>query len=561
MLDYLKRWQAYFIYGGLFSLFINLLQLAFTIYNMLVFDKVITSNNMPSLVALTIMVILALVANVLLDVVRSRLLVRLGIQMDLDLSDSVFSRMMLDISRTPQGQSVASLRDVSVLRNYFSGAAIFSYFDLPLVPICLGLIFILHPYLGLVSLGGGVLSILLAVLAERLTRSTLDEASKMSARSSHLVSQATRNAEAIMSMSMVPGVMAKWKAFNVSVMNLQTLASQRAGLLQACIRGLRNLLQIAIYCVGAYLILTGAATAGIMIGAAIAMSKALGPIDAAVGSYTQTLEAFAAYKRLSAVFSQDVQAGRMDMPVPQGNLSCEGVSFLAGNRLLLQDVSFQLAAGQSMGLIGPSAAGKTTLCRMLVGIWQPARGFVRLDGVDIHSWDVNKRGTFVGYLPQDVELFSGTVAENIARLGPLNSEQVIAAAQLAGAHEMILQFPNGYDTEIGTGGAILSGGQRQRLGLARALYGQPRLLVLDEPSSNLDDEGERALAATLQQMKKLGTTVIIVSHKPSSIAGADMLLVLKKGQAVMFGTREAVLRSLVGGSPAAARTPAPSLKP
>lgn len=555
MLTYLIKWRTYFIYGGLFSLFITVLQLAFMIYNMVLFEKVLTSYSVPTLVAITIMAVMATVAGIMLDVVRSRLLVRLGIQMDLDLSEEVFQSMMREVSGTPQGQTTASLYDVTMLRNYCSGAAIFTYFDLPVVPICLALIFYLHPMLGVLSLCGGLVTIGLGILAERLTRTTLDEASLFNARSSHLVSQSIRNSEAVMGMSMMPGIMTKWRALNTRVMNLQTLASQRAGLLHATIRGLRSLMMIAVYAVGAYLVVTSEITTGMMIAAAIAMGKALGPVDTGMAAYKPTLEAVASYRRLHALFGQGQSPRRMDMPAPKGNLACEAVTFVAQGRPILQGVSFQLEAGQTMGLIGPSAAGKSTLCRLLVGIWPPYRGAIRLDGVDIHSWDANKRGVFMGYLPQDVELFSGTVAENIARLGPVDSEKVIAAARMAGAHEMILQFPGGYDTEIGTSGAVLSGGQRQRIGLARAVYGNPSLLVLDEPSSNLDDDGERALASTISQMKQQGATVIMVSHKPATIAHVDMLLVLKAGQVILFGPRENVLKQLVGG--AAARVPSP----
>ena len=503
----------------------------------------------PSLVAITFMATVALLTGVLLDVVRNRLLVRLGIQMDIDMSDTVFQTLMREVSSVPGGQPTASLHDVTVLRNYCSGSAIFTFFDLPLAPICLILIFILHPLLGVVALVGGILTLALGVLAERLTRKTLEQASSFSRRSSHLTSQAVRNAEAVMSMGMMPGITVKWNAMNTMVMNLQTTASQRAGILQAFIRGLRTFMMIAIYGVGAYIVVGGEGTAGMMIGAAIAMGKALGPIDSGVATYTHSLEAYASYRRLCALFSLSKPQPHMDLPTPKGNLDCDSVSFVIQGNPLLLNVSVKLAAGQSMGLIGPSAAGKSTMCRVLVGVWPPTRGIVRLDGADIHSWDIDKRGAFLGYLPQDVELFSGTVADNIARLGPADSKKVITAAKLAGAHEMILQFPSGYDTEIGTAGAVLSGGQRQRIGLARALYGQPALLVLDEPSSNLDDEGERALAMTLQYMKRIGTTVIVVSHKPSTISHVDMLMVLKKGQVVAYGPREVVLGQLVGGAP------------
>ncbi len=548
MLDYLKRWRSYFLFGSFFSFFINIIQLSFSIFIMLIFDKAMMSNSVPSLIAIALMGMVTLLAGILLDVVRNRLLVRLGIQMDLDLSERVFTTMMHAVASVPQGQAVAGMRDVAVLRQFCSGMAIFNFFDLPLVPICLLLVFALHPYLGVVALIGCLLSLVLGVLAERLTRSNLDQASALNGRAAALVGQASHNAEAVMSMGMLPGIITKWRGLNIAVMNLQTLASKRAGFLQALIRGLRMIMMLAMYTVGAYLVITGGGSSGILLGAGIAMGKAFGPIDAGMATYTQSLDAYACFRRLYALFSQPQPPERMNLPAPGGNLAVESLTFVAGGRPLLMDINFSLTAGQTMGLIGPSAAGKSTLCRLLVGLWSPVRGAVRLDGVDIQSWSYDRRGTFLGYLPQDVELFSGSVAQNIARLGEVDPERVVAAAKMAGAHEMILQFPSGYDTEIGAAGAILSGGQRQRIGLARALYGQPSLLVLDEPSSNLDDEGERALAQAVEQMKQSGGTVIIVSHKPSTIAKVDMLMVLKGGQVVMFGPREAVFRNLVGGA-------------
>ncbi len=549
MQKYLQKWRTYFLYGGFISFFINLLALTFTVYMLLIFDRVLTSYSVPTLVVITCLAAAATIAGVGLDVVRSKLLVRLGIQIDLDLSEKVFKTMMREISRTPGAQATAGLRDVSMLRQYCSGSAIYSYFDLPMTPICIILIFVLHPYLGYVAVAGGAITLGLGILAERMTRRTLDTATELNMRGSHLVAQATRNAEAVASMGMLPGIAAKWNAMNILVMNLQTMASHKAGVLQACIKGLRMFMQIAIYGTGAYLAVTGKGTAGIMLAASVAMGKALGPIDSGVATYKQTLEALAAYKRLNAMFTHPEEPQRMELPAPQGDIRCEGVIYAAQGRALLQGVTFQLTAGQSMGLIGPSAAGKSTLCRLITGIWPALRGTVWLDGVDIQSWDQDKLGAHLGYLPQDVELFSGTVAENIARLGEVDSEKVIAAAQMSGAHEMILRLPAGYDTEIGAGGAALSGGQRQRIGLARALYDQPKILVLDEPSSNLDDEGERAILQALEQLKRIGVTTIIVSHKPSTIANVDMVLVLKEGQGVMFGPREAVFRELMGAAP------------
>jgi len=553
MQKYLQRWRTYFLFGGFVSLFINLLALTFTVYMLLIFDRVLTSYSVPTLVVITCLAAAASIVGVGLDIVRNRLLVRLGIQIDIDLSRTVFKSMMRQISRMPGVQAAAGLRDVSALRQYCSGSTITAYFDLPMTPICIILIFILHPYLGLIAVAGGVVTCALGFAAERMARPVLDTATEYNMRASNLVSQATRNAEAVTSMGMLPGITAKWDKLNILVMNLQTMASHKAGILQACIKGLRMFMQIAIYGMGAYLAITGHGTPGIMLAASVAMGKALGPIDTGVATYKQTLEAFAAYKRLDALLSQPEEPPRMDLPAPQGHISCEGVVYAAQGRALLKGVTFQLEAGQSMGLIGPSAAGKSTLCRLLVGIWPTLQGTIRLDGVDIKSWDQDKLGEHIGYLPQDVELFSGTVADNIARLGEVDSEKVIAAAQMAGAHDMILRLPDGYDTEIGTGGAALSGGQRQRIGLARALYGEPKLLVLDEPSSNLDDEGEQAILLALEHQKRAGVTAIVVSHRPSTIANVDMVLLLTDGQSRMFGPREAVFQELMGGAQQAPR--------
>ncbi len=542
---FLRQWRSYFIYGGFFSFFVSILQLTFAVYMLLIFDRVLTSYSVHTLVVITIMAAVALCVMVMLDVVRNRLLVRLGIQMEEDMASTVFERTVKESSQIRQGPPTAAMRDVAALRNFASGSAIIAFFDFPLTPICIILIFILHPFLGYIALVGGILCFSLGILADRVSRRALDQANEVNSGSQHLISQSLRNAEAVTSMGMLQGVQNLWEKKNTVVMNLQSMASQKAGILQASIKGLRLFLQVAIYGTGAYLAVQGQASPGIMIAAAITMGKALAPIDAGIATLKHSIEALAAYKRLNTLFSTPAGPERLDLPAPSGAIKCESVSFAAHNQLLIKGVTFQLDAGESMGLVGPSAAGKSTLCRLLTGIWPATAGHVRLDGADIQSWDQQKLGGHLGYLPQDVELFSGSVAANIARMGELDSEKIIEAAKLAGAHEMILKLPKGYDTEVGAGGAVLSAGQRQRVGLARALYGMPRIVILDEPSSNMDEEGEKALIHCLARLKEMKITVIIVSHKPSTLANVEKILVLKEGQVAMFGPRQQVFGALM----------------
>lgn len=544
MKKFLKAWKKYLLYAGFFSLFINLFQLTFSIYMLLIYDKVLTSYSMPTLMVITVVAIGALVTMALLEFIRSRILVRMSVAMDNQMSEDVLSGM---IRKSAFGgeQSAATLKDVSIMRNYLSGNAIFAFFDVPWTPIFIGLIFLLHPLLGWVSLGGALVIFLTGILQDRLASKPLAQANIYSNVSQDLVSLGMRNAEAVRSMGMLGGLTRRWHSFNDKVIELQTNASKSAGVLHAFTSAFRTFMQVAIYGVGAWLTLKGECSAGVMISASIIMGRGLAPIQQGMAAYKQTADAIESYKRLNAHFKNAKEKVSMELPAPTGDLSCEGISLVApGGRYILQGVQFALKAGESMGLIGPSAAGKTTLCRMLIGLWPPSMGKVRLDGADVFAWDQEKLGKYIGYLPQDVELFSGTVADNIGRFEDYESEDIVEAAQKAGAHEMILRLPDGYDTKIGVGGASLSGGQRQRLGLARALYGSPKLVILDEPSSNLDEEGERILLQTLQRLKEDKATVIVVSHKMSTIATMDKLLVLHSGRVAQFGERQQVLQAL-----------------
>ena len=549
MEDFLKSCRYFFSYAFFFSMFVNALQLTFPIYMLQVYDKVLTSYSLSTLVVVTIAAVICLTVLAALEWIRSRLLVRAGIAFDQALSGPLLALNLRAAARpaapsTAAKNERATLRDVQALRNFLSGRAVFAWFDLPWMPFYFALIFFLHPLMGLTALCGGIVVFLLGVATERLTKDRLNQATTVNNRAQTFVGSALRNASVVHAMGMTSAVAGRWSKMNDAVLGLQTAASSSAGLLQAITRSLRVGLQVLIYAVGAYLAVIHESTAGIMIVASIIMGRALAPIDQAMATYKQSLEAWAAFQRLKANLGKSPPKPPMDLPEPQGELLAENLRYAIGEREIIKGISFRLPAGQSMAIIGPSAAGKSTLCRLLLGIWPPSRGKTRLDGADIVAWDPEKLGRFVGWLPQDVELFAGTVAENIARLGEANADQVVAAARMADAHQMILGLAKGYDTPVGEHGVALSGGERQRIGLARALYGNPRLVVLDEPNANLDDNGKAALLVALSALKNAGTTVVLVSHHHDLLTAVDNIVVMQAGQIAFGGSSQDVLRKL-----------------
>lgn len=540
----IKTWKKYLKSAFFFSLFVNLFQLTFPIYMLMIYDKVLASYSVPTLVVITIIAVCTVVTMGLLDFVRSRIIMRMSVLMDRQMSESVLENMIKNAVMQGKAPSV-TLKDVMTLRNYLSGNAIFSFFDLPWTPVFIALIFALHPLLGCVALAGGIVNFLSGYLQDKVARAPLDKANMLANKGQEFVSLGMRNAESVRSMGMIGSLTTHWNAINDKVIDLQIQASASSATLQAFTKCLQTFMQISVYGVGAWLALTGRATAGIMIAASIIMGRALAPIQQGMAAYKQTAGALRAFQNIKGFFNRPAERPAMELPAPVGALSCEKLYLAApGNRQLLSGINFRLNPGESLGLIGPSGAGKSTLCRMLTGLWQPNSGAVRLDEVNLKDWDKEKLGPYVGYLPQDVELFSGTIAENIARLQEVDSEAVITAAKLSGIHEMILHMPKGYDTLIGRGGVILSGGQRQRVGLARALYGNPRLVILDEPSSNLDDVGELSLLRALQYLHQLKATVIVVSHKMSTLSTMDKLLLIQDGKMAMFGPKKDVLEHL-----------------
>lgn len=548
MSAFLEQCRFFFIYAGLFSFFANLLLLAVPLYMLQVFDRVLTSRSNETLVVLTVAAVGALMVMAALEILRSRLLVRVGVAIDKLLGEPVLAESLRNAVKpdgTPYGYG---LRDVNTLRQFLTGNSVFAFFDAPWTPLFLVLIFVFHPLLGAIALLGMAVQFFLAYLEERTTRPPLETANAKQRVSGQFVEMSMRNAEVVNAMGMSAALASRWRKLNAEVIGLQTVASNRAGVIVATTRFVRTLLQVLMLAVGAYLIIDRNVTPGIMIAATIILGRAMAPVELAIGTWRNLVDARGAYRRLAKLLEgKAAVADKLELPPPAGHLKVERLVFgRMPSPAIIKGISFELSPGESLGLIGPSAAGKSTLARLIMGVWVPQSGVVRLDGADISAWDCERLGGYVGYLPQDVELFAGTVAENIARLGDpaANSEDVIKAAKLAHAHDMILHLPNGYDTEIGDGGAVLSGGQRQRVALARALFGSPRLVVLDEPNSNLDSEGEEGLRQTINDLKALGVTLIIIAHKPSLLAHVDKMLVLSNGQVDSFGTRQEVLARL-----------------
>lgn len=521
-----------------FSFFINLLALTSSIYMLQVYDRVLASYSLPTLLYLSLVAAACLLALGLLEVVRSRLLVRVGIDFDARLASLVFAETLR------HGRSGQALRDLDQVRGFATGSTMLSLLDAPWIPVYIALVYLLHPWLGHVALAGGLVLFALGLWNERATRQPLADAGKAISSGTQFAEMSSRNADVIHAMGMMPGLMQRWRQRHQGGIVLQAQASDRAADVSAVAKSVRLSLQIAILGVGAWLVVRQESTAGVMIAASIIMGRGLAPVEAAISGWRSFLLARESYGRLVATVGQAGQPDlSMPLPRPQGELVFENVSAAPPGhpKATVQNLSFKLPAGSSLGVIGPSGAGKSTLARLAVGVWAASTGTVRLDGANLPEWRREEVGPHIGFLPQDIELFAGTVAENIARFRDADPQAVIEAAQLAGAHAMILALPKGYDTPIGPSGANLSGGQRQRIGLARAFFGKPALIVLDEPTSNLDAEGEASVRQAIDSLRDQGRTVIVVAHRPALLGGADRLLVLVNGQIASFGPAAEVM--------------------
>ncbi len=515
-----------------FSFFINLLALTGSVYMLQIYDRVLSSRSEATLLGLTVFAAVCLLTLAGLEVVRSRLLVRMGARFDAQLSGLVFTRTLAG------GRNAQGLRDLDTVRGFVTGGTMLSLLDAPWMPIYIALVYLLHPWLGHVALAGGVILFVLGVWNERSTRGPLAEAGKEMAAGARFTETSARNAEVIRAMGMLPGLTKVWRLQHDFGLGLQGVASDKAANVAAIAKALRLFLQVAILGVGAVLVINQQTTAGVMIAASIVMGRGLAPLEAAIGGWRSFLTARESYRRLAADIGKQIDpVEHMPLPAPAGALSFETVA--AGppeaRKLTVQGLKFELKPGSCLGITGPSAAGKSSLVRLAVGVWPAASGVVRLDGANIADWKREELGPHIGYLPQDIELFPGTVAANIARFGAVDAQQVVEAAQLAGAHAMILSLPEGYDTVIGPAGANLSGGQRQRIGLARAFYGNPALIVLDEPTSNLDAEGETAVRQAMEELRLRLRTLIVVAHRPALLGGTDQLMVMMNGQIAKLG--------------------------
>jgi len=530
--EFFVRFRSYFIYAAFFSLVINLLMLVPALFMLQVFDRVVSSRSEETLLMLAVLAAGALLFMAYLDVIRSRLLSGAGVALEKLVGPRVLVEMMRRGALPGGRNSMHGLRDVGAIRAFLTGPGIVALFDAPWVPIFVLIIWLFHPLLGGIALAGALLLFSIAWLNERLSRKPLEQMQLESRKAGRFADQTVSHAEVAGALGMVENLARGWRGLSHNVLNHQLDANRASSLASSASRFMRQFLQVGMLAAGAWLVIHQSATIGVMIAATILLGRALAPVESAIAGWKSLVDARSAYGRLD----QDLSAARDTAPVtklppPAGALSVEQVVFgFAGQeRPVIKRVSFELRPGEALAIVGPSAAGKSTLTKLIVGIWRPLTGVVRLDGADISAWPRASLGPYVGYLPQNVELFAGTVSENIARLGEVDSSAVIKAAKRANAHEMILRLPKGYDTPIGDGGAFLSAGQRQRVALARALYGTPRLVVLDEPNSNLDSEGETALIEAMRNLKPAGVTVVVVTHRTPLLAAMDKVILLRDG--------------------------------
>jgi PrtD family type I secretion system ABC transporter len=542
----LRACRSAFIGVGILSCMINLLYLTGSIFMLEVYDRVLPSRSVPTLVGLVILAGGLYIAQGGLDLIRGRVLGRIGTALDEALNTRVFETVVrLPLMVGSRNEGLQPLRDLDNVRSFLGSMGPGAFFDLPWLPFYLAICFAFHWLLGVTALAGAVILVTLTLITEFLSRTPAKDAMTLAARRNDLAATSRRNAEVLVAMGMSGRLTRRWSEANETYLAGNQRASDIAGGLGAVAKVLRMMLQSAVLAVGAYLVIHQEATAGIIIAGSILSARALAPVDLAIAHWKGFVAARQSWHRLSKLLQQVPAANEQTLlQAPSKRLSVEAVSIVppGDQRVIVQDVNFAVEAGTGVGIIGPSGSGKSSLVRALVGVWMPARGKVRLDGAALDQWSSDVLGRHIGYLPQDVELFAGTVAQNICRFDPeAKSEAIIAAAKEAGVHEMIIKMREGYDTQIGEQGTALSAGQAQRVALARALYGNPFLIVLDEPNSNLDSEGDEALTRAVRGARERGAIVVVVAHRPIGIEAVDQLLVLKDGRMQAFGPKETVL--------------------
>lgn len=532
-----------------FSFLVNLLLLAPAFFMLQVFDRVLASQSKETLLVLLIGMLVAFSLMLMLDYLRSRLQGVAGSMIAEHLSPAVAKVMLATSARRAEQVPTEGLRDVAALRSLFSAQGLLALFDTPWAVIYIAVIWLAHPMLGAAAAAASVLMLVLALLNDRITRRDIEALQKEAAKATRYLESSIHNAEVVQSLGMADALLGRWRELNARVSALQGPTARKSVAMAAFTRMTRQLVQVLMQALGAYLVISGEGTPGILVATTVLLGRALSPVEQVVGSWRVLAEARLGFRRLSELLdAAERQPARMKLPVPAGRLHAQGLVFRPpqSERMVLAGVSLCLEAGESLAIIGASGAGKSTLARLLTGLWAPNNGTVRLDDVDLAQWPRDELGPWLGYLPQDVELFPGTVADNIARLGAVDSEKVVQAARRAGVHALILSLPQGYDTQVDGMGVMLSPGQRQRIALARALYGEPKLLVLDEPNSNLDGAGELALADALKALNGQ-VTVIVITHRSTLVQHMDKMLVLDAGRVQHFGTVAEVMQAMQPG--------------
>jgi len=540
--------KSSFMSAGFFSLFINLLLLLPSIYMLQVYDRVLSSGSESTLLMLTLILVFMFIIMGGLEWTRSQILIVTSNRLDQLLSGRIFDAVFAQaISSGGRVLSAQPLNDLLQLRQFMTGPGLFAFFDAPWMPIYVAVLFLFHPVFGVVSVIAAVILIILAVWNENATRGDLQDANRESTVAQQLAQSNLRNAEVIEAMGMLPRMRERWQEKQMALLTLQSRASGKSGMISSISKTFRLTIQSLALGLGAYLAIHKEITPGLVIAGSILLGRALAPLDQIIVTWRGFLNARVAYQRLAKLLDEVPEKSvPMPLPAPLGEVSLEKAVITPPGAAapIIKGINLIIEAGTQLAIIGPSAAGKSTLARAILGLYQPANGSVRLDGAELDQWDREQLGRYIGYLPQDVELLDGSISENIARFGDIYPDQVVAAAQAAGIHDMVLHLPDGYDSKIVGNGNVLSAGQRQRLGLARALYGNPQVILLDEPNSNLDQAGDQALLDTLANLKQQGRTVIIITHRSNVLSQVDKILLLVNGEAALYGPRDQVLAAL-----------------
>lgn len=562
----LMEFKKIFITIGVFSAVINLLMLVPSFYMLEVYDRVLASRNEYTLLMLTLMMLGLYALTSVLEHIRSMVVIRIGGRLDGFLNNRVYTAAFEQNLKKSGVNAGQALNDLTVIRQFVTGNGLFAFFDAPWFPIYMLVIFMFNVWVGVFALVSVAILIFLAWINELVSKKALNEANTIAVTSSNIATNNLRNAEVIEAMGMLPNLRARWFEMHKKFLSLQAEASQRSAAVSAMTKFVQISVQSMILGLGALLVIQGSMTGGAMIAGSILLGRALSPVQMIIGVWKQWRGVVSSYERLTnLLMNNPPRKAGMSLPAPSGNISVEAVTAAppGSQQAVLKNVSFALNAGDTLGVIGPSGSGKSSLARLLVGVWPSAMGHVRIDGADVYRWNKDELGPSMGYLPQDIELFAGTISENIARFGEVDPEKVIKASQMAGVHDLILHFAQGYDTQIGDAGSGLSGGQKQRIGLARALYGDPAVVVLDEPNSNLDDAGEAALTRAIIAMRQAGKTVVIISHRPSILQTTNKLLLMRDGIVQAFGPTDQVLKALTQAQqpPAPAPASAPARPP